>query len=226
MAKISRATIIPVIRSATKTVVGAYNLGGFKGFLGDETSYTLPSGKVITIQKWTPDGPTHVVGHERAEWIMACVIDEATFKSDSWQGYLEIVRMSDLMDSTQFVAATGLANRVVHTPGTLIDLLSFNTTIERPPINNVSPVAAGSTIATGTATCTDGTWVGGTIVYSYRWFLETGVASGVFAAISGATANTHVIASGGTGKKLFCRVTATDENGATSADSNQRTITA
>ncbi len=225
MTVIARATIIPVIRLATKTVVGAYNLSGFKGFLGNETTYTLPSGKVINIQKWTPDRPN--LYSANAPWVMATVIDEPTYKSDSWQGYLEIFRIGDMMDSTQFVAATGLPQRISHTNGTLFDLLSFSSTVDRAPVNNVSPVAAGSTASGGVATCTTGTWVGGTISYTYQWYMETGVASGVFAAATGAGNATasYTVAAGSNGKKIFCRVKATDSSGFTTADSNQRTMT-
>ena len=225
MAEISRVTIIPIIRSATKSVVGAYNLGGFKGFLGSETSWTLPSGKVIAIQKWIPN--TANVMKNRATWFMATVITEAVYKSKSWEGYAEIVRMESLEDSTQFSAANGLPNRVIHTRGTLIDLMAYNTTVERQPVNNVSPVAAGSTASGGVATCTTGTWVGGSITYTYQWYMETGVASGVFAVATGTgnATSSYTIAASSNGKKIFCRVKATDVNGFTTADSNQRTIT-
>lgn len=193
MAEIFRTSLIPVIRESTKSIVGAYNLGGFKGFLGDETTYELPSGHEITIEKWTPTSQNS--HNQRAVWIMACVITDTVYKSGSWEGYPEIVRLSEMSDETDFVGAVGLPNRVIHTKGALLDVLSYTSTIQRPPVCNVNPVVAGSVNPGGEATTTEGTWVAGDdAVFTAQWQMETAVGSGVFANLTDEEANVYEIA--------------------------------
>lgn len=122
MAQVSKVTIIPVIRRATKSVVGAYNCGGFQTFTGAETIFALPSGKSVTIEKWVPNS-ANSDGH-RAPWVMACVIDEPTYKLRSHAGYAEWLTLQSMIDNTRYVMAQGLPNRVDVTPGTLLDVLS------------------------------------------------------------------------------------------------------
>lgn len=224
MATLFRTTLLPIIRSSTKTVVGGLNLGGFKGFKGDETTWTLPSGKVIPIIKWNFTGPN--TDKSAAAWVMAMVIDDTNYKKKFFMGYPEFQELSGVMDNTQWNSASGSPNVVRYTPGTLLTTLAAQSTQSRAPINNVAPVLSGSTTsASGQASSNTGTWVGGTISYTYQWFLETGVGTGVFSAVGGATAANWTITASNTGKKMYCQVKATDSSGFSTANSNQVSIT-
>jgi hypothetical protein len=224
MAILFRTTFLPIIRSLTKEVLGGYNLGGFKGFVGTETTWTLPSGKTINIQKWTTTSPN--TSGRLAPWVMASVIDEPTYKNQFYMGYAEWQPVSGVMDNTQWNSSAGSPNVQQYTQGTLLSTFSAQATLSRSPVNNVAPVLSGSTTsASGQATCNTGTWVGGTIVYSYQWYLESGVGTGVFNAVNGATASTWTITASNTGKKMYCAVKATDSSGSTVANSNQVAIT-
>lgn len=82
------------------------------------------------------------------------------------------------------------------------------------PTNTVAPVVSGTATVGQTTSSTTGTWSGeGTITYAYQW-LKDGVA------ISGATSSTYTLTAGEEGGLVSCRVTATDDNGSTSATSN------
>ena len=228
--ELHRTTLMPIIRLRTKTIVGAYNLGRFAGFSGAETTYTLPSAKVLTIAQWTPNSAnqTPVKGQNgltRAKWHMAVTIDETTFANKFYMGYAEFVPLEQLYDSTRFVAAAGLPQRIDSTPGNLLTTLSPASTCNQPPICNVDPVVGGATAAAGTATVTTGTWAGSAPTFTYQWMLETGVAAGTFAAVGGATANSWVITASNAGKKLYCAVTGTDVDGARTQQSTQVTLT-
>lgn len=224
MTTLFRTTFLPIIRSSTKTVVGGLNLGGFKGFTGAETTWTLPSGKTINIQKWTTTSPN--TSGRLASWIMAMVIDDVAYKNYSFQGYAEFQTLAGVMDNTTWLSSSGSPNVQQYSPGTLLTTLSAQATQSRAPINNVAPVLSGSTTsASGQASSNTGTWVGGTISYTYQWYLETGVGTGVFNAVGGATASTWTITASNTGKKMYCQVKATDSSGSSTANSNQVAIT-
>ena len=85
--------------------------------------------------------------------------------------------------------------------------------IQPPPANTVLPAVTGTVRQGQTLTCSAGTWTAqGTPSYAYQWFRGN-------TPISGATANTRVLAAADVGQEMFCRVTATDSFGSTSADS-------
>lgn len=221
-----RTTFLPIIRLATKTVVGGLNLGGFKGFKGNETTWTLPSGKTVNIVKWTTGSPN--TSKQRAAWVMAMVIDEPTYKKQFYMGYAEFQDLAGVVDHTQWNSAAGSPNVVQYTPGTLLSTFNAQATQTRPAINNVAPVLSGSTTsASSTAATSNGTWVtgDGSVTFTYQWMLETGVGTGIFSAVGGATAATWAITAGNTGKKMMCTVKGTDSVGNSTANSNQVTIT-
>lgn len=78
------------------------------------------------------------------------------------------------------------------------------------PTNTVAPAVTGT--LGGVLTSTSGTWTGeGTITYAYQWYsLTTGL-------LGGETANTY---SSADDDAVYCRVTATDDSGSRSANSN------
>ena len=85
------------------------------------------------------------------------------------------------------------------------------------PFMTVAPAVTGTPQTGQTLTCDDGTWVNADS-FTYQW-----VRDGVD--IAGATANTRVLVAADEGKILKCRVTATNEWGSTSKDSNSVTPT-
>lgn len=98
------------------------------------------------------------------------------------------------------------------------------------PVNTVRPVISGTFVLGGTLSCTTGTWTGEEpITYAYQWayallddndevLLVSGDPIGV--AIPGATSSTYVIGAEYDDDFLFCVVTATNDGGSASADSN------
>ena len=70
------------------------------------------------------------------------------------------------------------------------------------PVNSVLPAITGTTTVGQTLTCTSGTW-SKSPSYAYQWRRD-GVA------ISGATANTRVLAAPDAGAAMSCTVTATN----------------
>ncbi|HET7311791.1 MAG TPA: hypothetical protein VFJ17_10755 [Mycobacteriales bacterium] len=75
-----------------------------------------------------------------------------------------------------------------------------------PPINVTRPVISGTARLGKTLTCSDGTWQRSPTSYTRRWYRNG-------AAISGATARTHVVVSADLQRKLTCAVTATNAGG-------------
>jgi hypothetical protein len=81
------------------------------------------------------------------------------------------------------------------------------------PVNTATPVASGSTAVGSVISVTNGTWAGTpTITYAYQW-------------VSGSTnvginSNTYTTVSGDSGALVYCKVTATNGVGNSTANSN------
>ena len=86
------------------------------------------------------------------------------------------------------------------------------------PAATVNPSVTGTAKVGYRLTCAPGTWTDATS-YAYQW-KRNGVA------ISGAIANTYVLAGGEYGKSISCQVTATGGGGSTAVTSAGRTIVA
>lgn len=87
------------------------------------------------------------------------------------------------------------------------------------PVNTVAPAITGAIEVGETLTCSQGTWTGGVQSYAYQWYRVND--SDI--AIEGATLSQYVITSLATGHGIKCVVTATNNTGSTSADSNTTT---
>ena len=116
----SRQTVIPIIRSATKSLVGYYDLGGFFTYVGTETTQRLPSGLSIAIKKWTPNTPP---SEENNPWFMAVVITEQTFSDKTFSGYPEFSQTRDALPDRHFTSPNTSPNLFYNTPGVLLDVL-------------------------------------------------------------------------------------------------------
>jgi hypothetical protein len=82
------------------------------------------------------------------------------------------------------------------------------------PANIVAPAVTGIADENETLSCTEGTWVGtGTITFTYQWLRGTTL-------ITGATASTYEVVFDDRGFLLSCIVTATDDLGSRSVQSN------
>jgi hypothetical protein len=94
----------------------------------------------------------------------------------------------------------------------------YQTEVETFPLNTVFPALSGTATVSSVLTSTEGTWVANSVpTLTYQWYSTPDSASnGV--AIGGAMASTYTIVSGDTGRKLFCRVSATTLRGTNSAD--------
>lgn len=116
----SRQTLLPIIRQDTGEVLGGYNLGTFYNFTGAETSYTLPSTKVVTIAKWTTTNPDPNVN----PWFMAVLVDRASHVSEAYKGQAEFVSPSEVAPFTQWSSPDGMPNQIQRAPGTILDIMS------------------------------------------------------------------------------------------------------
>jgi hypothetical protein len=87
-----------------------------------------------------------------------------------------------------------------------LDTFTIKEVRDVSPSPTVDPAITGTLTVGSTLTVSNGTWSGAPTSYAYQW-LRDGVA------ISGATASTHVLVSGDSGKMIGCTVTATDANG-------------
>jgi len=89
-----------------------------------------------------------------------------------------------------------------------------------PPTNTVEPVVSGTTVQGQTLTTTNGTWIGATpITYAYRW-LRCDTNGSNCSTIAGETSANRQVTSDDVGHRLRSRVTASNSQGSTSADSN------
>lgn len=88
-----------------------------------------------------------------------------------------------------------------------------------PPVNTVAPAVTGTATVGQTLSCSTGTWTDGTPAFTYQWQRDVGGDLN-FVNIASATSSTYVLVDADDGNKVRCRVTDTDEIGATTASSN------
>lgn len=89
------------------------------------------------------------------------------------------------------------------------------------PKNTVAPDASSGDLNNGTvASVTNGTWLGATpMTFTYQWYKHTG-ATGTGSAISNET-NATLTLPDDAGKYVYCKVTATNDAGSASAESDR-----
>lgn len=87
------------------------------------------------------------------------------------------------------------------------------------PANTAPPTVSGDATAGRTLTVSNGTWSGSPTTYAYQW-LRCDAALSSCAAIEGATAATYDVGSADVDRRLRARVTATNADGSTAAQSN------
>ena len=88
------------------------------------------------------------------------------------------------------------------------------------PANTAPPAISGSATVGQTLTTSDGTWSNNPTSFAYQWLRCNG-GGNKCAPIAGATQKTYTVAAADEGKTLRSRVTATNADGSTSADSAQ-----
>jgi hypothetical protein len=122
------------------------------------------------------------------------------------------------VSTNSYVVATGdvgftLRSRVTaHTSDSLAPAVSDHTAIvaaEAKPPNTAPPTISGTATVGSTLTANPGTWTGSSITFTYQW-RQCDAAGANCTAITGATGNTYVIASGDVGHTIRVAVTATD----------------
>lgn len=222
-----RSAVIPVIRQATKTIVGVMNIGSIVNFRGTETTYNLPSSKVIAIAKWTSGGPQNTkdsTGAGQTPFVMAFLLDEPSYKADIQHGYAEFVSINSLGSTTTVVAAAGLPDSVIVTPGSLLDSLSSRSiSYLNEPVSTVAPLISGTGVHGSALSSTTGTWtvpgINEGLTYTYQWNSNA-------VAVGGATSSTYTPDITQVGKSVTCTVTAHNGPSVTSRlSSNAITIT-
>ena len=86
-----------------------------------------------------------------------------------------------------------------------------------PPVNVIPPDASGIPYIGGTVSTTRGAWTENPTVYQYQWFQGS---PGAETLIPGAESMSYICQAGDLGLTLFCRVTASNGQGSTDADSD------
>lgn len=140
--------------------------------------------------------------------LKSCVLEAegiATFTGDFYLNSLEIGGEQE--DAVTFSATLASSGAITATIA---------------PYNTVAPAVTGTTTTVSTLTTTNGTWAGdATITYARQW--QNGNSADQndpsWADISGAT-NTTLALTAQLGKRIRCRVTATNSEGSTVAFSN------
>jgi hypothetical protein len=155
----------------------------------------------------------------------------------NWTEETTITSGSTNKNARPFVPANWMAGapKLVWWYGTYTHYATYNTDVmvspaitlvEPPPtapVNSVAPAISGSANTGQTLTCGQGTWLTtptGTEPdsYTYQWKRNG-------SAISGETASTYLLVVGDESQSIKCTVTATNEQGSTTADSNTVTPT-
>jgi hypothetical protein len=91
------------------------------------------------------------------------------------------------------------------------------------PTNTVAPVASGVPIVGNFVSVAVGTWTGMggfSGAFTYQWQRETGVGTGSYANISGATSGRYTLVQADSGRRLRCNVTGTNDTSSATAVSN------
>lgn len=87
------------------------------------------------------------------------------------------------------------------------------------PYNLVAPAASGTTLVGETITCTTGSWTGTPSSYAYQWQRDA-LGDGIYSNLLGETASTLLLELLDAGCRVRCMVTATNEFGDGTANSN------
>lgn len=89
---------------------------------------------------------------------------------------------------------------------------------DETPINTVSPVITGISQVGQTLNCSTGTWSNTPTSYTYQWKRNN-------ISITGATSSTYTLVSADANSSIKCTVTATNDDGSASADSDTVNVT-
>ncbi len=140
----------------------------------------------------------------------ATTVTRMWYKNDVSTGSAGTTYNSTVDGDTIFLRITG--SNVAGVEYTDSEIL---TVAALPPANTAAPSLSGDPYEDGTLTCSQGTWTGDGITYSYQWY--AGVAP-----ISGQTTNSLYVTPGTVLQDdvVFCRVTATNSAGFDVADSD------
>lgn len=126
----STQSLIPILRTDTKTIVGGLNIGSLTVFDGTETTVELSAEVEIAIVKHTPDTPPR---EGKNPWLMVMEIDRENFRTKAFEGYADFVPLSDMLPDRRYMSPSGSPNVKVDVPGVMLDILSSKANIE--PIN-------------------------------------------------------------------------------------------
>lgn len=88
------------------------------------------------------------------------------------------------------------------------------------PVNSAPPTITGTPAVGQTLTASDGTWSNSPASFAYQWLRCNGGGNSC-ANIAGSTMKTYTLVTGDAGETIRVRITATNADGSTSAESNQ-----
>jgi hypothetical protein len=146
-------------------------------------------------------------------------IDDALSQSDATAPYSYNGSGNSLFDTTKLspgVHTLGL--RALASDNRTYSYNAATITVSGGPANTALPSISGTFTVGSTLQTSTGTWTGSPAGYTYQW-LRCDSSGGSCGNISGATANTWVVATADVGNTLRCTVTATNSTGSTPATS-------
>lgn len=114
---------LPIYALESKRILGVLNLGGNETFVGNETTFELPSGLSVAIQRIVPQQSNiRPVNPE----FMAAVFNHEQVRTEAYRGFPEFVPLSDtqfsnIAPSSWWSAASGTGPILHHTNGLVID---------------------------------------------------------------------------------------------------------
>lgn len=171
-------TLIPVIRTSRKQVLGAITLPGFFNFVGTETTVNATSGQAVPLTQWFPDNRRD----GKRPWFMAYLVNETTFRSHAWRHYTDFLYAAEMNPVVNFSSPSTMPNLQQEVMGTLMTMLNSES---QPSASVVIAPASGSTITRTRNVATDTTPVavanGGSIT---SVTLTSGVLPAGFSALS------------------------------------------
>lgn len=113
---------LPCYDLQTKKILGVLTLTGNVQFVGDETTYALPSGKVCNVQRIVPEPSIHRAQNPD---YMAAIFTRYEVKLEAHRGFPEFLALSDLpggniMPNTWWNSPGGIPNLLHHDDGVVL----------------------------------------------------------------------------------------------------------
>jgi hypothetical protein len=109
--------------------------------------------------------------------------------------------------------------------GSLLALVGANVAAAAPPANTTPPAITGTPQVGQTLTAQNGTWTNSPTSFAYQW-LRCNAGGNACANVANGTQRTYTLVGADAGRTMRVRVTATNADGSSSAESPQTTVVA